>query len=151
MIPRTLAPMLPRKNGVPSQRYVGSRRCLRHPTLGNRAYETVQRQCHGEKVGREEGLLMAMFSSTKRQPVALISKRSVDRTPRPYSVAWISRRLAEPATRVRIAVGPLFSVPCERFVSNSPFMARPLMLLRMTIEWTLGIDGHRVPRDSHEP
>ena len=26
----------------------------------------------------------------------------------PYSVAWISRRLAEPATRVRIAVGPLF-------------------------------------------
>ena len=24
----------------------------------------------------------------------------------PYSVAWISRRLAEPATRVRIAVGP---------------------------------------------
>jgi len=48
-------------------------------------------------------------------------------------------------------VGPLFSVPCERFVSNSPFMARPLMLLRMTIEWALGIDGHRVPSDSHEP
>ena len=72
-------------------------------------------------------------------------------TTRPYSVAWISRRLAEPATRVRIAVGPLFSVPCERFVSNSPFMARPLMLLRMTIEWALGIDGHRVPSDSHEP
>ena len=28
----------------------------------------------------------------------------------PYSVAWISRRLAEPATRVRIAVGPLLSL-----------------------------------------
>ena len=25
---------------------------------------------------------------------------------RPYSVAWISQRLAEPRTRVRIAVGP---------------------------------------------
>lgn len=31
-------------------------------------------------------------------------------TTRPYSVAWISRRLAEPATRVRIAVGPLLSL-----------------------------------------
>ena len=26
----------------------------------------------------------------------------------PYSVAWISQRLAEPRTRVRIAVGPPF-------------------------------------------
>ncbi len=51
---------------------------------------------------------MAIIIRGKKQPVALISKRSVDRTPRPYSVAWISRRLAEPATRVRIAVGPLF-------------------------------------------
>ena len=31
----------------------------------------------------------------------------------PYSVAWISRRLAEPATRVRIAVGPLLSPKSE--------------------------------------
>ena len=31
-------------------------------------------------------------------------------TTRPHSVAWISRRLAEPATRVRIAVGPLLSL-----------------------------------------
>ncbi len=34
-------------------------------------------------------------------------------TTRPYSVAWISRRLAEPATRVRIAVGPLLTPRCD--------------------------------------
>ena len=28
------------------------------------------------------------------------------RKPRPHSVAWISQWLAEPRTRVRIAVGP---------------------------------------------
>jgi len=48
-------------------------------------------------------------------------------------------------------VGPLFSVPCERFVSNSPFMARPFMLLRKTVEWAFWIDRHRVAGDSHEP
>ena len=31
----------------------------------------------------------------------------VGRASRPYSVAWISQWLAEPRTRVRIAVGPL--------------------------------------------
>ena len=61
---------------------------------------------------------MAIIIRAKKQPVALISKRSVDRTPRPYSVAWISRRLAEPATRVRIAVGPLFDPSANALVPS---------------------------------
>jgi len=48
-------------------------------------------------------------------------------------------------------VGPLFSFPCERFVLNSPFVARPSVLLRMTVEWAFGIDCHGVAGDSHEP
>ena len=67
-------------------------------------------------------------SRGKQHPRAYIG--AAGRPKWPYSVAWISQRLAEPRTRVRIAVGPPFNT--NQLKQESCFLfGRP----KMKSEW----------------